>query len=1058
MPQAVRRLPGARFEAYPPASPEVLPRMDIAGFVGFASSGPIDVPVPVEDAAQFAQVFGADAPLAWDPDRGEETYAHLGPAVRAFFRNGGRRCWVVRVADRDAAATDLLPLPGLAAVAADGDIAPAALCARSPGSWADALRVSASLEPTPLRLHVVSSPTGEFEALVAGAGDVVAGDLIRVSLPDGEWTLVFAVASAHVGERVPAEGISLARVALGAGPSFWIRATSIAPGQTGQLYGLHGHAAPTAAAASTAPPRAGDADELVRVSFEAPADAAPPPGTLLRVVFGTDELWLDVADVDAAPDGSLAAVGTLFEISRARPAFVPDPAPDGIAERLTLSLAVESPDGVATLGGLGFAALHPRFAATLPSDDELYGDPAAVPAPATLAFAAAQPRFPLAGPERRPELLLPLGVSILAGPALPAIRPAGTGLVRDGLASFDTALFVDDALAASPAETLLDDAFWIRDQQPRPRPLRGIHALFAIDEVTLVAIPDAVQRGWSLGSGPRVGRPDPPPPTEEPDWARFLDCTTRITWAPVLMQLGDEETGMFTLEWKAVAHGADRHAAVATGWSNPERAFAAYGDGSSATATPGANETISGDFGFPALDLPLGSTIDRVSLVVEWAMTADAGATLGLVGLNDGVADTAAEVTKTMPEAEQSVFTFDTAPTRDDLAAAGRVVARLRCSTGNTAVPVSGNVDAVRIEVAYTPPPPGHDDVADRYELRQAIDPKFETAGALYEGPEREFRVYGRPQGSTLYYEVRALSGGRASVASNRLAIQTTQASRWFVEEAAGYSADDLRELQRALLRMCAARGDLFALLALPEHYREPEAIAYAHALKHDDAVRAFEPDPVFSFGALYHPWLYTSDPGDPTVFRMTPPDGAAAGVLAARAATRGAWVAPANEPLRDVVQLDPPIRPEAYQAFQDAQLNLVRHEPAGFLWLAADTLSDDPDLRPVGVRRLLQVLRRAAVLHGAAYAFEPNDETFRRTVQRAFEGLLSQMYSLGAFAGSAPGEGFRVNTGSPPNTPASVDAGRLIVEIQVAPARPLAFLTVRLVRTGEGALSVEAQ
>src|ERR671925_456728 len=151
MPQAVRRLPGARFEAYPPASPEVLPRMDIAGFVGFASSGPIDVPVPVEDAAQFAQVFGADAPLAWDPDRGEETYAHLGPAVRAFFRNGGRRCWVVRVADRDAAATDLLPLPGLAAVAANGDIAPAALCARSPGSWADALRVSASLEPTPLR-------------------------------------------------------------------------------------------------------------------------------------------------------------------------------------------------------------------------------------------------------------------------------------------------------------------------------------------------------------------------------------------------------------------------------------------------------------------------------------------------------------------------------------------------------------------------------------------------------------------------------------------------------------------------------------------------------------------------------------------------------------------------------------------------------------------------------------------------------------------------------------------------------------------------------------------
>ena len=49
-------------------------------------------------------------------------------------------------------------------------------------------------------------------------------------------------------------------------------------------------------------------------------------------------------------------------------------------------------------------------------------------------------------------------------------------------------------------------------------------------------------------------------------------------------------------------------------------------------------------------------------------------------------------------------------------------------------------------------------------------------------------------------------------------------------------------------------------------------------------------------------------------------------------------------------------------------------------------------------------------------------------------------------------------DVGSPPNTPQSVDAGRLIVELQVAPSRPLAFLTVRLVRTGEGALQVEAR
>src|SRR5579884_2526717 len=100
MTDAVRRLPGIRFERQAPPLQEVLPRMDIAGFVGFASSGPLDVPVPIEDAAQFADVFGVDAPLAWDGDRGETVFGFLGPAVRSFFRNGGRRCWVVRVADR----------------------------------------------------------------------------------------------------------------------------------------------------------------------------------------------------------------------------------------------------------------------------------------------------------------------------------------------------------------------------------------------------------------------------------------------------------------------------------------------------------------------------------------------------------------------------------------------------------------------------------------------------------------------------------------------------------------------------------------------------------------------------------------------------------------------------------------------------------------------------------------------------------------------------------------------------------------------------------------------
>jgi phage tail sheath protein FI len=228
-------------------------------------------------------------------------------------------------------------------------------------------------------------------------------------------------------------------------------------------------------------------------------------------------------------------------------------------------------------------------------------------------------------------------------------------------------------------------------------------------------------------------------------------------------------------------------------------------------------------------------------------------------------------------------------------------------------------------------------------------------------------------------------------------------------------------------------------------------------ALKAVRATSGGLPDPVLSFGAAYHPWLLCAEAADPAIIDRTPPDGAAAGVVAATARERGPWVAPANVALADVVALDPEIGPDAYVTMQTAQVNLVRHDPAGFLWLAADTLGDDGELRPIGVRRLLQALRRTALLLGASYTFEPDTDVLRRTVQRTFEQMLAQMFSLGAFAGADPTEGFRVNVGSPTQPSGAADDGRLIIELQVAPSRPLSFLTIRLERSGTGTVQVEA-
>jgi hypothetical protein len=61
-------------------------RTDVSGFVGIAERGPLGLAVPVESVGQFTAWFGA--PI-------ESGY--LAYSARAFFENGGRRMWVVRV-------------------------------------------------------------------------------------------------------------------------------------------------------------------------------------------------------------------------------------------------------------------------------------------------------------------------------------------------------------------------------------------------------------------------------------------------------------------------------------------------------------------------------------------------------------------------------------------------------------------------------------------------------------------------------------------------------------------------------------------------------------------------------------------------------------------------------------------------------------------------------------------------------------------------------------------------------------------------------------------------
>jgi phage tail sheath protein FI len=145
--------PGVYYERVDAGPGITAVRTDIAGFVGIAARGPLDMPVPVQSFRQFLSYFGEFTGSGY-----------LAYAVRGFFENGGRRCWVVRAASADGAAT---------AGAAWKDDAGKPLWriqAYSPGSWGNGLSIR--VEET-RRAQIFSLPGGsrpEYSTVPAVSG------------------------------------------------------------------------------------------------------------------------------------------------------------------------------------------------------------------------------------------------------------------------------------------------------------------------------------------------------------------------------------------------------------------------------------------------------------------------------------------------------------------------------------------------------------------------------------------------------------------------------------------------------------------------------------------------------------------------------------------------------------------------------------------------------------------------------------------------------------------------------------------------------------------------
>jgi hypothetical protein len=365
----------------------------------------------------------------------------------------------------------------------------------------------------------------------------------------------------------------------------------------------------------------------------------------------------------------------------------------------------------------------------------------------------------------------------------------------------------------------------------------------------------------------------------------------------------------------------------------------------------------------------------------------------------------------------------------------------LDCSTRLLLAPVFAELERVQpagmVALRWSASEPGA-----TYVLEEAARADFSGAEEIWRGEALTHSVQVSREGAW-YYRIRAELDGNVSMAS--VTGFLVQDSAWEAVAEAAYDPEPMLKVRIAVLRACAAIGDQFALLSLPRHYRAADAAAHVATLAErlpQNEVRAL------SHAGLYHPWI-ASPVGSAIApdWLVVPPEGVVAGTFARRARQRGAWLAPANIPIDDVVALSPVVHDREREDFARARINLMRRAPIGFVATDALTLSTEYDWGQINVRRLMSLLRRVCVRWGAPFVFEPNGDTTRRAIERSFGHMLDDLVRRGAFAGKGKEDSYRLSVDASESDRSN---GRLVIELAVAPAQPLRFLTLVLAQAGE--------
>jgi uncharacterized protein len=252
------------------------------------------------------------------------------------------------------------------------------------------------------------------------------------------------------------------------------------------------------------------------------------------------------------------------------------------------------------------------------------------------------------------------------------------------------------------------------------------------------------------------------------------------------------------------------------------------------------------------------------------------------------------------------------------------------------------------------------------------------------------------------------------------------------------------KAVQTALINHCEGQANRMAILDTPPGLSPQEVLAW----RRDEAMYASH------FAALYYPWIQVTNPigsnGDAEI--LVPPCGHIAGIWARNDDERGVWKAPANEVVRGALKLATDTTHAEQSLLNPEGINCIRaFGSRGVRVWGARTLGEESgEWKYINVRRLFNMIE-TTIMNGTQFAvFEPNDQRLWSGLTRTVSSFLRGLWRDGALFGATAEQAFYVKCDNETNPPESIDQGKVVVEVGVAPVKPAEFVIFRIAQIKE--------